>query len=607
MRKFTLSLCMATALASFANWTDNPQLLYPVGTLDYANEIATASDGSVWNLIYHPNLLSGDEFDIPNVKYEYMLQRYDSEGNPQFPGELGLKISDYNNISYTMVNQYLFVDRDGNAIVAVSDARNSSDKLLTYTLYKISPDGEFLWDEDGVALDPTNSYGIVAGMRMTQIEDGSYVVAWMHSTKDSSSSMLEVELQRVSADGRLLWDPSEVRLASASTSYSYPYVVSAGDNQVILVYARGGNMDLYARKLDFDGSLAWANDVLIYSGGWGSIPLWTKLTVLPSGDGGVLLSWNDDRNFTQKESAFMSYVTTNGKLGFAGASPTGDVKLGYSLYKAFNCVCLPDPSGDGFLAAWRETDMNQMWSQIVVQKVSKTGELLWDEDGVVISTPIEESMVTYSYISLYPGLEGQSAVFCLERIPDGNPMTTVDFTGNVYLINNKTGNTLEGYDPSYFASQLNNSGVLEGLQTKVCTSQNFWILQWADQKYELDEDGESVLVEYPMIMRLNFDFEPKELEIPDEPDEPDSVESIVNGKNSWKLSINQDKLILNSESGGNVTLNIYDLTGRQISQVYNGYVAAGSNKISLDKIPAGAYVARLTADGRTYSAKIIKR
>lgn len=595
MRKFTFLIGVTISLAASANWIDNPQLLYPQGTIDYANEIATGPDGSVWNLIYHPNLLTGDEYDIDNVRYEYILQRYDSEGNPQFGGDLGLVVSAYNNISFTMVNQYLFIDRDGNAIVAVSDARNSQEKLLTYTLYKISPSGEFLWDEDGVALDPTNSYGIVAGMRMTQIEDGSYVVAWMHSTKDISSNNLEVEVQRVSADGRLLWTPADVRLASSSTSYSYPYVVSAGDNQVILVYARGGNMDLYARKLDFDGSLAWSKDVLIYSGGWGSIPLWTKLTVLPSGDGGVLLSWNDDRNFTNKESAFMSYVTSNGKLGFAGASSTGDVKLGYDQFKAFNCVCMPDPAGDGFLAAWRETDFNQMWSQIVIQKVSKTGELLWDEDGVVVSTPIEESMVSYAYLSLYPANDGRSAVFCLERDPHGNPATQIDYTGNIYLFDNTSGQTVEGYRPYIFASRYN-TGALEGLQTKVCTEEKFWILQWTDQNLEPDGTGDTRFVDYQMIMRLDFDFQPKP---------EDGVLALTKNDALWRLAVTADGLKVYSELGGKVTLDLYDLAGRHVATPVNGYLNAGTSVVPCTNIAAGTYLANLTADGKTQTIKIM--
>lgn len=95
----------------------------------------------------------------------------------------------------------------------------------------------------------------------------------------------------------------------------YPYLINSGDNQFILVYAKGSNQDLYARKIDFDGTSVWPEDTRIYRGGFGSIPLWTILNVQPSGDGGVILSWNDDRYYTNTESAYLSYVKPNGELG----------------------------------------------------------------------------------------------------------------------------------------------------------------------------------------------------------------------------------------------------------------------------------------------------
>ena len=73
------------------------------------------------------------------------------------------------------------VDKDGNAIVVVHDLRNSpsEEQLLSYTIYKVSPEGEMLWGNEGLSIDGGISYETSAAMKVIQLEDGSYVFAWM--------------------------------------------------------------------------------------------------------------------------------------------------------------------------------------------------------------------------------------------------------------------------------------------------------------------------------------------------------------------------------------------------------------------------------------------
>ena len=124
---FMAAMAMAgTAIAGWGDSSEDPVAIFPHKTSSYATEVKACPDGSVWAMMYHPNTKNAeDEYDTSHVVYEYIVQHFDKEGNPEFEG-LGKVISDYNNYSYTVINNYMIVDSEGNAIVAVQDCRNSS-------------------------------------------------------------------------------------------------------------------------------------------------------------------------------------------------------------------------------------------------------------------------------------------------------------------------------------------------------------------------------------------------------------------------------------------------------------------------------------------------
>lgn len=465
--KKSLSTLFAIGLAFgvSAQWAEDPLLVFPEESSMYVHEMKTGPGGTTYFLIDHP--AGADEYDFENVKYDFRLQAYDKEGNKLFDGEYGKLISNYPNRSYTVCNDYLMVDRDDNAIVSVADCRNSADgSQMSYTIYKISPTGEMLWGEDGVNVDDGIARDFNAHMSMAQLDDGSYVCAWQRSYGENNWA---IEIMKISADGRLLWNADETRMISDATSYTYPYVVNAGDNQCLLVYAKGSNQEIYVRKLDIDGTCAWGEDTRVYRSGWGQIPIWTILDVQPSGDGGVIIGWNDDREFTNVDSAYISYVKPDGKLGFLAASENGDVKLGYSEMRALN-VKVMELNGD-FYAMWRETSSSQSWNNIRAQRISKSGELLWDEEGVEV---IPMTQVSFGYFNLTPAPDGNIALFYMKND---------NYTVSCY-VEPRNAETGERASDSDDIDGLPISDFLPpsaaNLVAEPCPEHDFWAISWTE-------------------------------------------------------------------------------------------------------------------------------
>ena len=558
-------------LSAYGQWIENQGIpIVTEGTSIYDNKTVVGKDGTTYFLGYCPNLKEAeDEYDTDNVVYEYRLQAIDKNGVRKF-GDLGLLISDYPNRSYCVVNDYLYLDKEGNIIVVVFDARaHEYEDLMGAYAYKISPEGEKLWGEDGVLLG--NGRDLVAAMRMVELTDGSIVFAWMRS----HGQLLAIDLQRITAKGEPQWEPTEVGLNDETITYQYPYLVDAGMNQFILVYAKGGAQDLYARKMDFDGTSVWSEDTRIYRGGWGSIPLWTILDVKPSGDGGVILGWNDDRSMTNIETAYMSYVTKDGEIGFSGASDNGDVKLNYSEFRNFNCKVMADPAGDGFLAFWRETSEGQSWQRMVMQKVSKEGELLYGDEGVMIAD-FEET--NFGYNSIQPGNEGEAALFYMRQNAGYGDVDVLYIT-----FKTETGEFLMEEPHRLIAGTKERSS----MTSHVCQEEGFWILKWKEDYKDENNNTQEKHLLYRLDYRVN---------------DTTSVENMITISDNFYHS--NEKFMVKVANAGKAQIEIFDLMGRKIDDINNVELNAGLNTIAWTN-KSGAYIAKMTVNNEVLTCKIL--
>ncbi len=330
------ALAAVTASAQFASDPGVNTDITPDVPTTYTYELGAAPDGSVIYMNYWGGTEELDDATDGNgvtLNTATYLQIFDSKGNRTLDAA-GMVVSDERTRSYCVVNQMLLADREGNALIAVSDARNGSGlqqgSQLTYTLYKVSPTGEMLWGEDGVELEgePENA-DLEAKMNMIQIDNGNYVVAWMKCDAQGSSPFNIYMMYLDKETGEKLWDEPMVIEPSESGNYiMYPWLVDAGANEFILIYTDGQTQQMYAQRYDITGEATWSDRVQI-SDGYGlstDIPLWTYLKVCSDGNGGAFLAWWADPDFDSHPEAYAAHVTSEGRLGF-GASFEDPVAL----------------------------------------------------------------------------------------------------------------------------------------------------------------------------------------------------------------------------------------------------------------------------------------
>ena len=575
MKRAILFLALAFLCLGFshAQWSVYPDSnLQLVDESFYSFETELLSDGS-WYLYYNRPDNSIDTI-VP------FLQRFDKDGKALW--EEPLEISRQLTMSWTKVMDCMSIDHDDNAIIVVQDLRHGPE---TYTAYKITPDGISAWI-DGVDLQAGFYQEGCAALNMTQIADGSYIFAWQEYTDDDVNTSV-IRLQRVSAEGEALWGEGRI-LQEENTPMTYPYVLDAGNNEFLIIYAYGASQEIRVRKMDFDGNDVWAQPTTAFDGIGSSIPLWTFFEVVPA-DGGVLLAtYNGDPNFP-----YMAYVKNDGTHAFAEAS--AGLRLGYSEWLAWGVKLVFDAENQAIYAVWRETDYNQNYAQIVTQKISLDGELLWDPAGVAV-TPFLPRPVSYYDAELGP--KGSLFVSYMEQYDiDSNGLGSNDPVNALAVLQSPEGDFMWDDTSVVVSDRISVKYDMEALPFH----NNQWILVWDGASSQDDMDarllyGQNVTAEG--ILGVDVASESRPLARP-------STFSIWPNPARETLTLRLDNADTYSYP---VQVELLNTSGTLIARVYRGNLQPGCNEIEWTRpsgIQNGFYILKATAGGTTRYSKVI--
>lgn len=374
-----------------AQWSQQPIEPFPQGSDYIDKEMRVAPDGSTWYL--------WEEYVMKNPKKSsliicnYHIQRYDADGKPTF-GNDGLIIPNIPNLSYTLVGRRLFTDSDNNALIIVADTRHAENNssTLSNTCYKISPTGEMLWGNDGITIGEKNASVTIACLDVAQCKStGDYVFAWFEQHGQNGN----VAMQKYSkSEGSPLWNEGSTVLLNDGAYAQYPYLIPSDNDSMILVYAAEQAKNLTAKKIGSDGKNLWAQDICFYNDGWNNTPLHTVLDVRSDGSDGVLIAWNDFHANGYNMIGYACHIKPDGSMPFGDS---GVVALSEEEFNAFNVKLMPHGNNGETLVVYRKTNDSQNYQGLMLQKLDKDGNLLWDIEETVVE-PIDRLALSAPYI-----------------------------------------------------------------------------------------------------------------------------------------------------------------------------------------------------------------
>lgn len=455
MKNFLSFILVLSSLSVWAQWSTDPavnNLLTPTGIDGY--HFGENENGAA--------IILYNDIEAPGMVYYFQI--IDQDGYLLYPdgGEL---LCNHPNATYSVVNDLVSADNNGNFIAVASDYRHGESYHNFFTAYKISPDGDMLWGENGICLDNTPS-DLLVGMNMIHLVDNSIIFAWTSYTLEGT---IEAIIQRRDEDGALIW---ETVLGDATTNCSFPFVLDAGNNELNLIYATGSSNSIMVNKLNVsNGETVWSDAVLVYDGGFGYVSIWNALSYTSDGDGGVFITWDDNRNLNDLHPTFLSHILSNGDYGLSVGA--GGLRLGYNdsqNLRANSPKVVYDKENEFAYITWREFDMvTQSWQRIIAQKVNLAGELLWSNQGVEI-VPLAQQ--TYSFQSVQLDNDNNIIVFYMSY------HSGADQRGYAILTDGETGSPL--WNEHTMISTV--SSPKSGLSSTPLINGQFWLTHWNDER-----------------------------------------------------------------------------------------------------------------------------
>lgn len=168
---------------------------------------------------------------------------------------------------------------------------------------RVDADGNILWQPDGISLDTSGAEPFGLPMEPSLVGDGSggAIVVWREIGC--------IYAQRVDEDGNLMWQEGGVKISSTSTNPGLQ-VTGTGQGEIIASYSFEEDCEnLHVQKLGSNGETLWAeNGVSVLKGEF------SGHFIAPDGQGGAIVAWGVNKGLFSSEKAYVQRVSADGQL-----------------------------------------------------------------------------------------------------------------------------------------------------------------------------------------------------------------------------------------------------------------------------------------------------
>jgi len=338
------------------------------------------------------------------------VQRLDPQGRVIWTEE-GISVSagpfDVNQGQVEMINESLIElinDGSGGAILLWYNELKINDHWeTTVHVQRLGPDGEYLWGNRGIQICDTAPDPRWA--KLVSDGSGGVIIVW----EDNRGQDTRIYSQRISSDGGMLWPNSGIPVASGSGAQLQPQIIDDGMGNFIIAWMESshpqydiGENNIYVQKIDADGKLLWTE---------GGIPLCTASKnqthpeLASDGSGGCIVVWHDTRNRPNRD-VYAQRVSSEGKILWeADGVLIWDVSgVDKSSIEAGSYDIQIIDDSTGAIVVWQANPKSATvgafkGGRIYTQRLSPTGERLWPEAIRVYENPSLKSQAYSSVVS----------------------------------------------------------------------------------------------------------------------------------------------------------------------------------------------------------------
>lgn len=269
-------------------------------------------------------------------------------------------------------------DRTGGAVLHwFNYALYSPDD--TTTLQRINGNGQLEWGLVDANSPDYNSMGLVSWQHFTEDGNGNFYTVIAETINSTRQVIL---VQKFNLAGAALWPGQGVRVTEHNPEHQTedsPALIISDDGQVIVFWTDlriSGRSNIYGQKLDANGVSQWAADGVRMSQ---ADTYQTWASAVPDGSGGAILTFLDSRLPGVGSDIWGQRVSSTGQILW----DVNDVAICTAASYQRGIEMYPVGSG-GAVLAWSDTRNGNY--DLFAQRIDGAGLCLWDVEGVLVST-----------------------------------------------------------------------------------------------------------------------------------------------------------------------------------------------------------------------------
>ena len=366
MQKIYFSLILFSLVSfqkGFSQWVSNTTINTPVAVANsWQIDLRMCDDGHkgvfmVWK-------------DYRNGAPDIYAQHLDSLGVPKWTLN-GVPVCTN---SADQSTPAIISDMNGGVIIAWSDWRSQIERDLY--AQRLDQNGSPLWALNGVVVTNLNEREHNERL-VTDEMGGAYVV--FEKQNPSNGYRWEVWMQRINGNGNTLWQPGGIKLSLTTGEFLNPRIQKDGKGGAVITwqdFRNGLDYDVYAQRVGPSGNLKWGSTALKVCNANGGQ---TNPKIDPdSASGGVIISWTDMRNGIDYD-IYAQKIDSSGNLLWG----TNGTAVCTAIGNQSAVDILSNPRVNGSIFTWK--DMRNGQYDIYTQKLNGSGIAQWTNNGVVIS------------------------------------------------------------------------------------------------------------------------------------------------------------------------------------------------------------------------------
>ncbi len=266
-------------------------------------------------------------------------------------------------------NPSLICTGPGSTIIVWQDYRNGDCDIYAQ---RLDSTGVALWADGGVAI--CTATGDQSDPQIVSDDAGGGIIAW----NDRRSGAFDIYAQRIDANGTPLWAPNGTPVCALVRDQAGPRIAEGGEPGGAIITWNDNrtnlnNCDIYAQAIDGDGNILWSAD---------GVPICTadgsqyNPVIISDGAAGAFIAWDDYR--IPECDVYVQRINGSGVVqweddGLAVCSAEG-FQGGPRLVSG--------PSS-GVIVAW--IDNRNLNYDIYAQWVNGDGDTYWTLDGVAVA------------------------------------------------------------------------------------------------------------------------------------------------------------------------------------------------------------------------------